>query len=239
MDCLSIRRTAQSVSAVAEPMRSAWPARDPSPKKSPSPNMPIVASLPVVEITVSLLFPVWILNTASLGSPCAKMVCPLANKMNFLPLPMVARNEWESKARFFLATTLGALALCCILDAGSVGVWRAIFHFAREPLGWRAGDIDTSFRLKQRYLYFTSSWTAQTRNLRPSMRRMIPNHEIRIEEIVPMAYPTINTEQYCSDLLNPHLVTSLLTSCAATSASDLCASVTQHQPEKSAQRQQK
>jgi hypothetical protein len=41
---LSIRKTEQSVSAVAESMRKTWPAIEPSPKNSLSTNMPIVAS---------------------------------------------------------------------------------------------------------------------------------------------------------------------------------------------------
>ena len=56
MAFLSIRRTAQSVIAVAVSMRRGWPARQASPKKSLSPNIPIVASLPVFETTVSLIF---------------------------------------------------------------------------------------------------------------------------------------------------------------------------------------
>ena len=58
MAFFSIRRTAQSVIAVAEPMRRGWPASEPSPKKLPSLNMPSVASLPSLETTVSLTLPV-------------------------------------------------------------------------------------------------------------------------------------------------------------------------------------
>ena len=50
----------QVVIAVAESIRSAWPASDASPKKSRPSSIPIVASLPVFETTVSFTVPVWI-----------------------------------------------------------------------------------------------------------------------------------------------------------------------------------
>src|SRR5579872_4112314 len=59
MAFLSIRRMAQSVIAVAEPMRSGWPAREPSPKKFPSFSIPIVASFPALDTTVSRTLPSW------------------------------------------------------------------------------------------------------------------------------------------------------------------------------------
>jgi hypothetical protein len=45
MAFLSIRITAQSVIAAAEPIRRGWPASEPSPKKLPSLNTPIISFL--------------------------------------------------------------------------------------------------------------------------------------------------------------------------------------------------
>src|ERR1700733_3834027 len=69
MAFFSILRTAQSVIAVAEPMRKGWPASEPSPKKLPSLNMPIVASLPFLETTVSLTLPVLQVENHVCGIP--------------------------------------------------------------------------------------------------------------------------------------------------------------------------
>jgi hypothetical protein len=60
---------------------------------------------------------------------------------------MVARNAWGSKSRLFLAATLGIMALRFGWSVEAIGVWRAIFLLRGEPLGWRAGDIGTSFCL--------------------------------------------------------------------------------------------
>jgi hypothetical protein len=46
MAFFSIRRTEQSVIAVAKPNRRAWPAREPSPKNSPQQHFDIIVSLP-------------------------------------------------------------------------------------------------------------------------------------------------------------------------------------------------
>ncbi len=64
---------------------------------------------------------------------------------DFLPSPMVARNAWGSKSRFFLATRLGPIALRPDCGVGSTEAWRAIFLLPGEPLGKRVGDIIPSF----------------------------------------------------------------------------------------------
>ncbi len=69
-----------------------------------------------------------------------KILCFPGKSTDFLPLPMVARNAWGSKARL-LAATRGPMALRRVWDVGPSGGWRANFFVLGEPLGWRTGDI--------------------------------------------------------------------------------------------------
>ena len=81
------------------------------------------------------------------GRRCLPRSSRHAKNTAFVPSAMVERNAWGSKARFVLAAAFEPKALSSVWSVASIGVWRVIFLLRGEPLGWPAGDIDTSFCL--------------------------------------------------------------------------------------------
>ena len=80
MDFFSIRITVHSVIAVAEHIRRGCPVRHPSPKKAPSVRIPIVASFPPFDTTLSLTFPIWIIEDGVTDIPLIKDSLPFGER---------------------------------------------------------------------------------------------------------------------------------------------------------------
>src|ERR1700686_337520 len=122
-------RRVQSVSALADDMRTSWPASPPSPKKSPSAKMASVASFPASDTTLSCTFPVCTKNRPSVESPCAKMVCFLRKDAMSLPFPIVERKAWGLNAVVFVV-----LAVCFNKDRPDGDATG--FNYGGRPESW-------------------------------------------------------------------------------------------------------
>jgi hypothetical protein len=79
-----------------------------------------------------------------------------------------------------LAATVELKASSSVWSGGSIGVWRVIFVLRGEPLGWRAGAMDTSFCHNNNFpILILSDFLGQRKSKTENCRRREMNHVVR------------------------------------------------------------